>query len=44
LKSYTSKKTRTEIENSDYESRKGWMMWDFANAGIKYERFNDFRL
>ena len=33
LKSYTSRHIRLEMEQSNYESRKEWMMWLFMSAG-----------
>ena len=43
LKSYTSRQIRLELEKSDLESRKAWMLWMFQRAGIKNERNKDFQ-
>ena len=43
LKSYTSKQIRLELENSNYESRKDWMLWMFQREGIKNKRNTDFQ-
>ena len=44
LKSYTSRHIRLEIENSNYESRKEWMLRRFGNAGIYNSNNKDFQL
>ncbi|TAE78575.1 MAG: hypothetical protein EAY81_12005 [Bacteroidetes bacterium] len=43
FKSYTSRQIRQEIENSNHESRKEWMLWMFKRAGIHNERNIDYQ-
>ena len=43
MKSYTSRHLRLEIERSNYESRKEWMLWLFRNAGINNPNNNDYQ-
>jgi REP element-mobilizing transposase RayT len=43
MKSFTSRHLRLEIEQSNYESRKEWMMWMFKKAGLANSNNNDFQ-
>ena len=43
MKSFTSRHLRLEIEQSNYESRKEWMMWMFKRAGFANSNNNDFQ-
>ncbi len=43
FKSHTSKQIRLELEKSNIESRKEWMLWMFKRAGIKNEKNIDFQ-
>ena len=43
LKSYTSRHIRIEIEQSNYESKKEWMMWFFKRAGTANSNNIDFQ-
>jgi putative transposase len=43
LKSFTSRHIRKNIEESETESRKKWMLWMFMNAGKKNERNKDWQ-
>lgn len=43
LKSYTSRQIRLRLEQSTIESRKGWMMWFFTQAGIHNSNNKDYQ-
>lgn len=43
LKSYTSRHIRIALEESNFESRKEWMLWMFRRAGIANRKNNDFQ-
>ncbi|UII20319.1 REP-associated tyrosine transposase [Fulvivirga ligni] len=43
FKKYTSKRIVKEIQNNSQESRKGWMLWIFKNAGSKNSKNKDYQ-
>ena len=43
FKSFTSRQIRLELEKSNIESRKEWLLWMFRRAGLKNERNYDFQ-
>ncbi len=43
MKSFTSWHLRLEIEQSNYESRKEWMLWIFKRAGMANSNNKDFQ-
>lgn len=43
MKSYTSRHIRLELETSNYESRKEWMVLMFKRAGMANSNNNDFQ-